>query len=80
MTRLLADLHQDGVLDDPALVGLRDLVQAGNAAAHGARVEPQAAEWAFNYGPQVLGTLDAKLERLPPACAPKGRPGADGPQ
>lgn len=65
MTQLLRDLREREVLNDPSLSGLQELVHAGNQAAHGARVEPRAAEWAFTYGPQVLGALDAKLESFP---------------
>jgi hypothetical protein len=61
LTRLVEDLRKQGVLDDSSVAGLRELVMAGNQAAHGAEVAPNAATWAIDYGPQVLAALDAKL-------------------
>lgn len=61
MIRLFEELRRRGILNDPSVSGLSELVMAGNQAAHGARVEAQAASWAIDYGPQVLAVLDAKL-------------------
>jgi hypothetical protein len=62
--RTFADLRSRGVLDEQTVVGLQELIMAGNQAAHGARVAPQAATWAIEHGPKVLSVLDAKLEEL----------------
>jgi hypothetical protein len=61
MIRLFHRLRERGVLQEPSLSGVQELVSAGNQAAHGARVEPSVAAWAFDYGPQVLAALDARL-------------------
>ena len=63
LIRLLEELRVRGVLNDRSVSGLKDLVMAGNQAAHGAEVDPSAAAWALEYGPQVLAILDAKLAR-----------------
>ncbi len=54
-------LQLSGILDDAALSGLRDLISAGNEAAHGARVEDSVARWAIDYGPVVLNALDRQI-------------------
>jgi hypothetical protein len=62
MMRDLARLREKGILRDASLSGIQELVAAGNQAAHGARVDPGAANWALEYGPQVLAALDTKLQ------------------
>jgi hypothetical protein len=64
MLRLFNRLRERGVLQQSALNGLQELVAAGNQAAHGARVEPNVAAWALDYGPQVIAVLDARLKEL----------------
>jgi hypothetical protein len=56
---LLNDLRRKEILTDPYISGLEELIYAGNLAAHGANVDPRAAEWAFSQGPRVLAALDA---------------------
>ena len=51
-------LQQREVLTSSSLSGLQELISAGNSAAHGARIEPEVADWAMSYGPIVLSTLD----------------------
>jgi hypothetical protein len=58
------DLRRGGVLHAAQASGLLDLIEAGNAAAHGAHVSPLVADWAARYGPGVLQTLDWKLSDL----------------
>jgi hypothetical protein len=64
MIRILTRLRENGILRDTSLSGIQELVMAGNQAAHGARVDPSAAAWALEYGPQVLAVLDNKLSEL----------------
>ena len=64
MMRLFHRLREKGVLQDASLSGLQELVAAGNQAAHGASVEPNVAFWAFEYGPQVIAALDARLQQF----------------
>lgn len=63
MMRLFQELKRQGVLNDPSVSGLHELIAARNQAAHGARVEPEVALWAFEVGPDILAVLDAKLEQ-----------------
>lgn len=58
---LINELRRRELLPYPVASGLDELVIAGNQAAHGARVEPQVAEWAISYGPDVLAALDELL-------------------
>lgn len=62
--RMFGELRQRGILNDPSVSGLQELVMAGNQAAHGAEVDPRAAAWAIDYGPQILAVLDARLANL----------------
>src|SRR5262249_49877251 len=64
MMRLFRTLRERGILNDASLSGLQQLVAAGDAAAHGASVEPAVAAWALEYAPKVISALDAKLEQL----------------
>ncbi len=59
--RMFDELRQLEILNSSAISGLQELIMAGNQAAHGAKVEPNAAQWAFDYGPAVLAALDEKL-------------------
>jgi hypothetical protein len=61
ISRIVLQLRDLGVLNDPSVSGLQELVMAGNQAAHGASVDPRAAAWAIDYGPQVLAVLERKL-------------------
>lgn len=60
--QLFHELRNQGVLNGTSMSGLQEIVMAGNQAAHGARVEPAVAEWAFDYGPRILAALDIKLK------------------
>ena len=42
---------------------LRQLIQAGNQAAHGAEVEKEVTNWAFVHGRKILIALDAQLAK-----------------
>jgi len=64
LMRLFQRLREEGVLRDASLSGLQEVVMAGNQAAHGAKVEPNVASWAADYGPELLATLDAHLQAL----------------
>jgi hypothetical protein len=58
---LLRDFRIQAVLNDTSVNGLQDLIEAGNAAAHGAKVDPSLSQWSIEQGPQILAVLDAKL-------------------
>jgi hypothetical protein len=61
-TRLVRELQSTGALSHPTVSGLQELIMAGNQAAHGARVQEGVAEWAAEYGPQVLSALDGSIQ------------------
>ena len=51
-------LKDRGVLSNETVSGLMDLIALGNRAAHGAKVEPEAAGWVLDVGPSILESLD----------------------
>jgi len=55
---LLRDLVAHERINQETASGLSDLIALGNQAAHGAEVSSDAANWAFEAGPLVLGVLD----------------------
>ena len=64
IARLLSQLQGKAILSESSLTGLEELIAAGNKAAHGASVEPDVAQWALEYGPTILATLDTTLHQL----------------
>jgi hypothetical protein len=63
--QLLRLLSQRQVLTSEASAILADMTGLLNSAVHGARVEPQAAEWALNVGPRILKALDDIANQTP---------------
>lgn len=61
LTRMIEELRMRGVLRSDSASGLRDLIQAGNQAAHGADVDGRATQWAMDYGPEVLAALESSV-------------------
>jgi hypothetical protein len=61
ISSMLRGLREAGVLDASSAGGLQELVSAGNQAAHGASVDPEAARWAIDQGPAILAALDDQL-------------------
>jgi hypothetical protein len=61
LSQLVRALRQRDVLDYSEVVGLRDLIDAGTRAAHGAPVSPDVSAWVQNNAGAVLDALDAKL-------------------
>jgi hypothetical protein len=62
LSQLLAELSRREVLPQDTIGGLKELIYAGNSAAHGARVQEGVAEWAMDAGPQILASLDQQLK------------------
>jgi hypothetical protein len=58
---VLRALTQKEILKGDVAAGLSELIALGNRAAHGASVEPSAAEWALSAAPAVLAVLDKTL-------------------
>lgn len=58
---LIRELKRRELLPYEVAKGLEQLVIAGNQAAHGAKVDPQIADWAISTGPEVLAALDELL-------------------
>lgn len=61
--QLLTELQRREILPLRVASGLQELMAFGNQSAHGAEVSTEAASWALNKGPEVLGFLDEMLER-----------------
>jgi hypothetical protein len=62
MGRLLRELAKRRVLTEDEESVLSDLLYLLNAAVHGASVDPRAAEWAMDVGPQLIQSFEEKLQ------------------
>jgi len=58
ISAMLRELGRRELLPLKVSSALKELIYLGNRAAHGVTVEPQAAEWVFDEGPEVLAALD----------------------
>jgi hypothetical protein len=54
---LLHELGRREILDIRAMSGVAEFISIGNKAAHGAKVDPAAAEWVMEMAPVVLAAL-----------------------
>lgn len=60
--KLIRELQNRQILPPEVSAGLMDLVALGNRAAHGAEVEPNAADWVLDFGASIILELDNILE------------------
>lgn len=60
LSTLLNDLNRRELINGAERNLLSDLIGLLNLAVHGAVVDPSAAEWALDVGPQILGALDER--------------------
>jgi hypothetical protein len=58
--RLLAYLNLNQLIGGAERSVLSDLVTLLNSAVHGAKVDPQATEWALDIGPRILKALEER--------------------
>ena len=56
--KLIRELQNKQILPPQVSAGLMDLVALGNRAAHGAEVEPHAADWVLDFGASIILELD----------------------
>jgi hypothetical protein len=59
LTRILA---KRSILPEDVVSGVSDLIQLRNAAAHGAKVSPEAGAWAIDRAPAILQALDRLID------------------
>jgi hypothetical protein len=57
---LLRHLNQKELIGGAERAVLADLVSLLNSAVHGARVDPEATQWALDVGPRILEALDKR--------------------
>ncbi|MBI3921317.1 MAG: hypothetical protein HY318_07870 [Armatimonadetes bacterium] len=62
VSHLIGELAARQALPPQTVAGLRQLISAGNSAAHGARVQDDVADWALGAGPQILAAMDQQLQ------------------
>ena len=60
--RMLRELRPHNAMIQEIEKALYQLIQAGNRAAHGARVDRAASSWAIDSGPEILAVLDSIIE------------------
>ncbi len=56
--KLIRELQNRQILPPDVSAGLMDLVALGNRAAHGAEVDPPAADWVLDSGASIILELD----------------------
>lgn len=61
---LLRELNRLSLIPQTVAAGLQDFLYLGNQAAHGATVSRDAANWALDSTPQLLGILSALRSNL----------------
>lgn len=61
LRNLISELEEKGILNSSEVIGLKDLIDIGNKAAHGAEVEEEVAKWAFKEGNKILFILGTKM-------------------
>jgi len=59
---LLRELKYKELLAPEQINGLLELISLGNKAAHGASVDPEAANWLLETGPDIIAKLDSMVE------------------
>jgi hypothetical protein len=64
LARLFRNLRSEEAITEQEFYGIEELIDVGNKAAHGAKVDLKVIQWATNYGPVVLSLLDRKLSEL----------------
>ncbi len=62
LATLFVLLKNHNVIDESVFNGLKEMVDYGNQAAHGAKVEPAVSGWAISFGPYIFKALD-ELEK-----------------
>lgn len=62
LSQMLRELRPHNVMILEIEKALYQLIQAGNRAAHGARVDRNASSWAIDSGPEILAVLDRIIE------------------
>ena len=60
---IFLELRARELLPGSVVSALEDLISLGNQAAHGSAVDPRAAAWVLEKGPDVLAALDRLLKR-----------------
>lgn len=64
MGRLMQELHKVDVLTNEQVIVMGDMLALLNEAVHGGKVDPRASEWALEIGPQLIESLEARLETV----------------
>ncbi|MHA1947182.1 MAG: hypothetical protein ACXADW_00005 [Candidatus Hodarchaeales archaeon] len=59
---MLRELTVKGIIPKNQVLGLEELINYRNQAAHGYEVESSAADWAITAAPRILSYLDSLIE------------------
>lgn len=60
---LMNDLYAKGVIGTEERSLIADLIGTLNQAVHGAKIERDGANWAMEFGPRLLRSLDRRIDR-----------------
>lgn len=61
MNRIIKSLSNKGILSPQEENTLRDMINTLNQAAHGVEFDQRTAEWIIKNGPQIIYSLDSKI-------------------
>jgi len=61
MNRIIRSLSTKGILTSQEENTLRDMINTLNQAAHGVEFDQRTAEWIIDNGPQIIYSLDSKI-------------------
>ena len=63
ITRLMRSLRDRDGLSGLEYRALADIVGLLNSAVHGAKVDPEAYNWAMDFGPRLVKSLDDRIQQ-----------------
>jgi len=63
LLRMIRELAAKGLLTQEETAAIIHLIGILNAAVHAVGVDQRAVEWAFEFGPQLLASLDERVKK-----------------
>lgn len=60
----MTSLYNNKVITLEEMSVLSDMISVLNKATHGDDFDPRIAEWIINTGPQILASINQKIDKL----------------